>query len=138
MPTRASKGDGSIQAYFSSSPRIPQHKQLSGNASIDRPVGDGFTQDEVTDALKAPADDWKPQRPYDTYTIDELRPGHTNAVTFVCRVVNMYDGTSWVSAAKAKGYLKLSVRDDTGVATVCALLLRRLITPLTVSTQAKL
>jgi hypothetical protein len=81
-------------------------------------MSDGFTSEEITDALYPTSAQWTPTAEYDEEFIGTLEPG-PKFVTFMGRVVNFYD---MVKPSKrpmaAKGCLKLMIADDTGALTV--------------------
>lgn len=113
---RMGKGDASIQAFFSPDSNSSPTKS---HASSDKPVGDGFTAEEVKEALKPkPAEPWYPPVEYMECEIQHLFPG-PRAVTFMGRVANIFDVANTPKTPRsAKGCLKLCVRDDKGAITV--------------------
>ena len=114
------RSDASIQAFFSPSGTSSPTKALpSPLPSSDAPAGDGFTDEEVQEALKPkPAQPWHPTRDYvDTY-IGNLQPG-PRAVSFMGRIANIFDVANTPKTPRsAKGCFKLCVKDDTGAITV--------------------
>lgn len=82
-------------------------------------VGDGFTHQERSDALKPDfAQPWVPPADYEECQIRDLLPG-PRAVTFMGRVANIFDIANTPKTARsAKGCVKLCVKDETGAITV--------------------
>jgi hypothetical protein len=82
-------------------------------------VGDGFTAEEVQEALKPkPAEPWHPQTEYAELDIRDLEPG-PKAVTFMGRVANIFDVANTTKTPRsAKGCVKLCVKDDRAAITV--------------------
>ncbi|KAL8794224.1 MAG: hypothetical protein Q9195_003178 [Heterodermia aff. obscurata] len=79
-------------------------------------VGDGFTAAEVEATLHPSSlPKWQPRGTYDEADIVSLTPG-PRCLTLMGRIVNFY---RWKGPSKkppaAKGFLKLKVKDDTGV-----------------------
>lgn len=114
------KGDTSIQAYFPPAPTSSPEKSYI--PSSDPPSGDGFTAEEVQDAVKAkPAEPWHPPGEYAELEIQDLEPG-PKAVTFMGRVANIFDVANTPKTPRsAKGCMKLCVKDDKGAITVISL-----------------
>ena len=113
------KGDASIQAFFPPTPQASPVKTATSTTSIGAPLGDGFTAEEVQEALRTkPAESWHPSIEYTECDIRDLNPG-PRAVMFMGRVANIFDvSTSSKSPRAAKGCLKLTVKDNTGAVTV--------------------
>jgi len=116
------RSDASIQAYFPPTPTASPTKQqqhASSPASSSAPVGDGFTTQEIEDALKpAPPKPWTPPVEYAEREIKDMYPG-PGAVTFMGRVANLYDvPNAQKTPRSAKGCVKLCVKDDGGAITV--------------------
>ena len=84
-------------------------------------VGDGFTAEEIQEALKPrPAEPWHPQTEYAELDIRDLEPG-PKAVTFMGRVANIFDVANTPKTPRsAKGCVKLCVKDDRAAITVCS------------------
>jgi hypothetical protein len=108
----------SIQSFYK--------REVSTPAKQDEEVqpspttrGDGFTEEELADALDPLKRKWNPEREYDECTIDKLIPG-PKAVTFVGRIVNVstIHGSSQ-KQPKAAGWHYLIVKDDTAAISVC-------------------
>ncbi|KAK3715967.1 hypothetical protein LTR37_006697 [Vermiconidia calcicola] len=120
--TSKSKGAASIQAFFSPTPIPSPIKSSATTASppaSETAVGDGFTADEVREALRPKlAEPWHPPAEYADCEIRDLYPG-PRAVTFMGRVANIYDvANAPKSPRAAKGCLKLCVKDDKAAITV--------------------
>lgn len=81
--------------------------------------GDGFTVEELADALDPLKRRWNPQREYEKMDIGELIPG-PRAVTFIGRVANINTlfGRS-PKQPKAAGWHYLILKDDTAAISVC-------------------
>ena len=75
----------SLCAFF----RLTSHYSEKGEAEPFQAVkvGDGFTEEELTEALDPLTRKWNPEREYDQMTIGQLVPG-PKAVTFMGRIVN--------------------------------------------------
>jgi hypothetical protein len=116
----AGRGDASIQAFFATTPTpSPNKNSPHSHDNVATLIGDGFTAEEVRDALKPkPAEPWQPAVEYAECEIRDLNPG-PRAVTFMGRVANIYDVAHTPKAPRsAKGCLKLCVKDDKGAITV--------------------
>ncbi|KAF2489649.1 hypothetical protein BU16DRAFT_575344 [Lophium mytilinum] len=110
----------SIQSFFQvkSSPNSKEHQPPSSSPSTT-PLGDGFSTEEV-DAVLHPTIDsaWTPTQDYEELEIGDLDAG-PRCVTFIGRIVNLYDQATPSKAPKAaKGCIKLIVADDSGALTV--------------------
>ena len=114
----ASRGDTSIQAFFSPTPNSPVKSSTTAPSS-DPVVGDGFTAEEIQEALKPrPAEPWHPQTEYAELDVRDLEPG-PKAVTFMGRVANIFDFANTPKTPRsAKGCVKLCVKDDRAAITV--------------------
>lgn len=115
------KGDTSIQAFFTPTPSAsPTKCSTILPSSSETPVGDGFTAEEVREALKPkPVEPWHPPVEYAECEIRDLYPG-PRAVTFMGRVANIFDVLNTPKTPRsAKGAVKLCVKDDKGAITVC-------------------
>jgi len=112
------KGNTSIQAYFPPTPN-PSPTKSTASAPSDPSTGDGFTAEEVREALKPrPAEPWHPAVEYADCEIRDLYPG-PRAVSFMGRISNVFDVTNTPKTPRsAKGCVKLCVKDDTGAVTV--------------------
>lgn len=118
------KGDTSIQAFFSpTSGSSPIKSTPTIAPSSHAPIGDGFTAEEVQDALKPkPAEPWHPATEYAELEIRDLELG-PRAVTFMGRVANIFDVANTPKIPRsAKGCIKLCVKDDRAAITVRATL----------------
>jgi hypothetical protein len=108
----------SIQAFYKPEVRISNAATLP--PSPTKP-GDGFTEEELADALDPLHRKWNPEREYEECGVGQLVPG-PRAVTFVGRVVNLRTvmGKS-AKVPKASGFHALIVRDDEGAVSVSRL-----------------
>lgn len=99
----------SIQAYLTAVPSPIKNST----------VGDGFTPEEVQEALKPiAAETWHPEFEYADQEISDLAPGPA-AVTFMGRVANIFDVTNSPKTPRsAKGCIKFCVKDSHGAITV--------------------
>ncbi|KAF2838088.1 hypothetical protein M501DRAFT_992963 [Patellaria atrata CBS 101060] len=107
----------SIQSFFQSTKSSsPPQKTIK---STSAQVGDGFTTEEVNAILSPSVNQfWTPPKEYEELEISALQTG-PRCVTFMGRVVNLFDQTSSSKMAQAaKGCIKLMVRDDTGATMV--------------------
>ncbi|KAH9826196.1 hypothetical protein Tdes44962_MAKER03714 [Teratosphaeria destructans] len=111
------KGNTSIQACYPPTPSASSDKAAC--SSSQAVVGDGFTAEELEDALRPRSTaDWHPQVEYAECSIRDLYPG-PRAVTFMGRVANLYDAANTPKTLKsAKGCMKLCVKDETAAITV--------------------
>jgi hypothetical protein len=108
--------NSSIQAFFSPTPASSSPtKQPPSSSSI----GDGFTSEEVQEALKpAAVEPWQPKVDYLDCEIRDLHPG-PRAVTFMGRIANIFDVANAPKTPRsAKGCVKLCVKDDHDAVTV--------------------
>ena len=115
------KSDASIQAFFPPTPMSsPTKSTTSSLPNSGPPVGDGFTADEVREALKPkPVEPWQPSGEYVECEIRDLYPG-PRAVTFMGRIANIFDVANTPKTPRsAKGCVKLCIKDDKGAITVC-------------------
>lgn len=114
--TSPNRPSASIQAYF---PPTPTSTPSPTKPSPDpAPIGDGFTPSELQRALHPPEQLWSPPTEYEDVEIAELRPG-PGPVTFMGRVANLFDvGVSGKGEKRARGCLKVCVRDGGGGVTV--------------------
>ncbi|GIZ40976.1 hypothetical protein CKM354_000429500 [Cercospora kikuchii] len=105
--------NASIQAYLT-----PVTSPVKSPA-VETPVGDGFTSEELQEALKPNAQEtWHPDFEYADMEISDLIAG-PKAVTFMGRVANIYDvANSARTPRSAKGCVKLCVKDGSGAITV--------------------
>jgi ssDNA-binding replication factor A large subunit len=101
-----------IESFFQ--PLSVNGQKENGTATPPK-VGDGFTEEEVQSALNPTNITWKPQESYDEVGIGDLSPGPRRAA-ITGRVVNLYEAaTPSKMPTAATGYLKLIIKDDTGV-----------------------
>jgi hypothetical protein len=107
----------SIQSFYKREVPTPAKNEEEHQSSPSK-RGDGFTEEELTDALDPLKRQWNPEREYDECTIDKLIPG-PKAVTFVGRIVNLttIHGSSQ-KQPKAAGWHYLIVKDDTAAISV--------------------
>lgn len=105
----------SIQSFYKRD--MPENKQDSCPPKQSKP-GDGFTEDELANALDPLMRKWNPEREYEEFTIDQLSQG-PKAVTFAGRVVNFstFFGST-PKEPKAKGWHYLLVKDNTAAISV--------------------
>ncbi|KAF2209754.1 hypothetical protein CERZMDRAFT_46572 [Cercospora zeae-maydis SCOH1-5] len=103
----------SIQAYLT--PVTSPAK----SPAVETPVGDGFTAEELQEALKPRLQEtWHPDFEYADMEISDLIAG-PQAVAFMGRVANIYDvANSSRTPRSAKGCVKLCVKDGSGAITV--------------------
>lgn len=115
-PSKSS--NSSIQAFFQPT-AAPSASSCPIKGSSSPSFGDGFTTEEVEEALKpSQAKAWQPPSDYTEIEIRDLSPG-PQAVTFMGRVANIYDVVNSPKTPRsAKGCLKLTVKDDRGAITV--------------------
>lgn len=114
------RSDASIQAFFTPAPSSSPSKVTSASPpSVEKAVGDGFTAEEVQDALQPkPKEQWHPPVEYLDCDIRDLIPG-PRAVTFMGRIANIFDVLNTPKTPRsAKGCLKLCVKDDKAAITV--------------------
>jgi len=106
----------SIQSFYKREvPKPPSKDQPS--PELVRP-GDGFTEEELADALDPLNRKWNPEREYNEMGIGELVPG-PKAVTFVGRVVNLSTITGRSSKQpKAAGWHYLILKDNAAAISV--------------------
>jgi hypothetical protein len=129
-----SRADASIQAFFPPTPNTSPTKDIgSGQTSI----GDGFTAEEVQEALKPkPLPPWQPPCEYEECDIIDLNPG-PRAVTFTGRIASISDvGNTPKTPRSARGCLKLCIKDDEAAITVCRHIVRGQMTGLTPNSGA--
>ncbi|KAM3418267.1 hypothetical protein BST61_g4268 [Cercospora zeina] len=105
--------NASIQAYLT-----PVTSPVKSPA-VETPVGDGFTAEELQEALKPKLQEtWHPDCEYADMEISDLIAG-PKAVTFMGRVANIFDvANSSRTPRSAKGCVKLCVKDGSGAITV--------------------
>ena len=106
----------SIQSFYKR--EIPLPAKTKEDAVLVR-RGDGFTEEELEDALDPRKRNWNPEREYEGSRIDQLIPG-PKAVNFVGRIVNLSTifGSS-EKQPKAAGWHYLIVKDNTAAISVC-------------------
>lgn len=109
-----------VDPCFPPTPSPSPAEQVHPHSSSDvQPGSDGFTQDEILDAIKPkPEQPWQPPKDYLESDIRDLQPGRQH-VKFAGRVANMFGmPVSSKGPRSAKGCIKLRVKDDTSVITV--------------------
>ena len=110
----------SIQSFFQPDLTPTKPKTPSSPPTI---IGDGFTAEEV-EATMHPSSlpVWQPRGTYDEADIGSLAHG-PRCLALMGRVVNFYDRQfPNKKPGAAKGFLKLTVKDDTGVIEVSTIL----------------
>lgn len=110
----------SIQSFYKREIAKPgENIEITEVESIQ--PGDGFTEEELADALDPLNRKWNPEREYQEMTISELIPG-PRAVTFAGRVVkiNTLLGEP-KKQPKAAGYHYLLLKDDSAAISVWTL-----------------
>jgi hypothetical protein len=109
------QGHPSIQSFYQ------REVNVAEEVSQAEPVrqGDGFTEEELADALDPMKRKWNPEREYEEQGIGQLIPG-PRAVTFTGRIVNINTvlGRSQ-KQPKASGWHYLIAKDDTAAISVC-------------------
>jgi hypothetical protein len=108
----------SIQSFYKREVPAPAKKEEVLLSSSPSKLCDGFTEEELADALDPLKRKWNPEREYEECTIDKLVPG-PKAVTFVGRIVNLstIHGSSQ-KQPKAAGWHYLIGKDDTAAVSV--------------------
>jgi hypothetical protein len=104
----------SIQSFYAREVGdVAEPEQLTGAAS-----GEGFTEDELTDALDPLTRKWNPDKDYEGLAIAQLIPG-PRAVNFAGRIVslNLTQGQSQTHP-KASGWHNIIVKDDSAAIAV--------------------
>jgi hypothetical protein len=102
----------SIQSFFTSS-----SPSKASSLPTTEP-GDGFTTEEVDAVLHPSSVQWTLTQDYEEVDIKALEPG-PKYVTFMGRIVNLYNmPKSSKSELAARGLLKLTVADDTGILSI--------------------
>ncbi|RDW82910.1 hypothetical protein BP5796_04401 [Coleophoma crateriformis] len=108
----------SIQSFYKREVPVPVPKSTTattgqGHATSSTvKLGDGYTEDEVAEALDPLARKWNPSREYEERGINELTTG-PKAVTFLGRIVNF--NTVYGSSRKqpkASGWHYMLIKDD--------------------------
>ena len=115
----------SIQDFFqnevpsspSTSKKFSPNKSCSDSDSANK-QGDGFTEEELTEAVNPLARKWSPGREYEEVDVGELVPG-TKSVTFMGRVVSFTTVVGRSSKQKgARGWHYVGCRGEGGVVSV--------------------
>ena len=105
----------SIQSFF---PKIASPSALQTTPCTA--IANGCASQEIEGTI-SPEDDskWKPPADYDLWDIAALLPG-LSRVAVTGRIVNLHDqGAIDKMPRTAKGCLKLIIKDNTGLVTVC-------------------
>lgn len=112
----SNKNNASIQAYLTP---ITSPVKAGRSPIPAAPVGDGFTAEEVQEALRPKAADaWHPSEEYVDCEISDLFAG-PRAVSFMGRVANIFDSANTPKTPRsAKGCIKLCVKDGGSAITV--------------------
>ncbi|KAI9752989.1 MAG: hypothetical protein M1835_001055 [Candelina submexicana] len=106
----------SIQSFFRPKSSAEESKVVRSRSPTN--PGDGFTADEMEQALHPILKSWTPRQEYEEMDIASLIPG-TKAVTFIGRVANFFDQqTQSKMPNAAKGFNKLVVGDESGALTI--------------------
>jgi hypothetical protein len=105
----------SIQSFYKREVRI---QNTEAPEAISAKPGDGFTEEELADALDPLNRKWNPEREYEELNISQLVPG-PRAVTFCGRIVNLntVHGRN-PKQPKASGWHFLIVKDDSAAISV--------------------
>jgi hypothetical protein len=105
----------SIQSFYKREIRI---QNTEAPEAISAKPGDGFTEEELADALDPLNRKWNPEREYEELNITQLVPG-PRAVTFCGRIVNLntVHGRN-PKQPKASGWHFLIVKDDSAAISV--------------------
>lgn len=113
----------SVQSFYLRNVAAKDKEAATGHEPPPR-RGDGFTEEELSDAMDPLNRRWNPEREYEECTIDQLIPG-PRAVTFVGRIVNFTTvfGQSQ-KQPKASGWHYMLVKDDTAAISVSSLCIR--------------
>ena len=110
----------SIQSFFDKELTTRPETNASTTCAI-RP-GDGFTREEIDDALHPTLHKWQARVEYHETDINDLVPG-PGCVQVTGRVVNFHDQ---INVSKmphaAKGSFRMIIKDDTGAMVVCNLI----------------
>jgi hypothetical protein len=108
----------SVQSFYRRELPKPVRKDEAEPFQVVK-VGDGFTEEELTEALDPLTRKWNPEREYDQMTIGQLVPG-PKAVTFMGRIVNFSTvfGHSQ-KQPKASGWHYMILKDDSAAISVC-------------------
>ncbi|KAH7350983.1 hypothetical protein BKA65DRAFT_453725 [Rhexocercosporidium sp. MPI-PUGE-AT-0058] len=105
----------SIQSFYKR--EITTEKEPSPD-DFPAKAGDGFTEEELSDALDPLNRRWNPERGYEELSIVQLIPG-PRAVTFVGRIVNLTTFFGHTpKQPKAAGFHSLIVKDDSAAISI--------------------
>ena len=111
----------SIQSFFK--PEVPSVQKTHKPAADHQPsdTSDGFTSSEIEATLHPTLHKWRPHASYNNTEIRDLVAG-PGCVALTGRVVNFQHIATPSKTPKApKGFLKVTVKDDTGVLEVHSL-----------------
>jgi hypothetical protein len=113
------QSNASIQAYLT--PTTSPVKSSPTTAGQEARIGDGFTDEEIQEALRPAAMEiWHPAFEYMDCEISDLFAG-PRPVSFMGRIANIFDCANTPKTPRsAKGCLKLCVKDGGAAITVCA------------------
>lgn len=116
----SSKSYPSIQSFYKR--EVSGCTEKNASASTLTIPNDGFTEEELANALNPLNRNWRPEREYEELGIEELAPG-PRAVTFVGRVVNVSTvcGRSQ-KQPKAAGWHYLILKSNSAAISVSVLL----------------
>ena len=107
-----SSRDVSIQQFFLPTPSTSPTKRLEST------VGDGFTAEEIQEAIAPKPREWHPEQEYEDREISSLEPG-PKPVTFMGRVGNLFDvANTQKTPRSAKGCIKICLKDGVAAITV--------------------
>ncbi|KAG0652657.1 hypothetical protein D0Z07_0242 [Hyphodiscus hymeniophilus] len=107
----------SVQSFYSREISTAAEKDEESQSTPRKP-GDGFTEEELADAVDPLRRKWDPEREYDECSIDNLIPG-PKAVTFVGRIANLSTiHGSTQKQPKAAGWHYLILKDDTAAISI--------------------
>lgn len=105
----------SVQSFYK---REVQGERESATDTSPVKAGDGFTEEELSDALDPLSRKWNPEREYEDMSIAQLIPG-PRAVTFVGRIVSLTTFFGHTpKQPKAAGFHSLIAKDDSGAISV--------------------
>ncbi|KAK0108453.1 hypothetical protein ONS95_003255 [Cadophora gregata] len=105
----------SVQSFYKR--EVQAEKEPAADAAQVK-VGDGFTEEELSDALDPLSRKWDPEREYEELNIVQLIPG-PRAVTFVGRIVNLATFFGHTpKQPRAAGFHSLIAKDDSGAISI--------------------
>ena len=119
----------SIQSFYGRLGHNNLRSPLKSSGSSPSRLGDGFTSQEANTFISSEySRNWSPKCEYPPTDIDAVMPG-PGCVMINGRVVNVIKRpwtSSQSSGIRASGYVKMVLRDDTGIIVVRCSLLRKL------------